>query len=256
VATAVCLAQVDEIRRLDQERIAALREGKARDRFYTSDYLGFTRYGIAQDLKGTLGQAADPKFTASDVNVRIYGTGAVMTGIQHPGGIPDDVRFLRVWVREAGSWKIAAVHGTRVVVTATPTSPLSTVKELRAKAGTTRTEQERAVLEADQAFARADEQNQDARMRAMESSDYTFVSRSGAVSGLSTNDPAAAPTRSIVVAYDRVKAYGSIAVVQGTLLWTDIKGLSPGALRFTRVWVTQAGNWKLAAEQRTAIATP
>ena len=37
---------------------------------------------------------------------------------------------------------------------------------------------------------------------------------------------------------------------------TDAKGMSPGALRFTRVWVNQNGTWKRAAEQRTAIAPP
>jgi hypothetical protein len=29
---------------------------------------------------------------------------------------------------------------------------------------------------------------------------------------------------------------------------------SPGVLRFTRVWVKEGNAWKLAAEQRTALA--
>jgi hypothetical protein len=28
-----------------------------------------------------------------------------------------------------------------------------------------------------------------------------------------------------------VKSYGGIAIVQGSLLWTDVNGYSPGALR-------------------------
>jgi hypothetical protein len=35
-------------------------------------------------------------------------------------------------------------------------------------------------------------------------------------------------------------------VVQGSLLWTDVKGFSPGVLRFTHVWIRDGGAWKLA----------
>lgn len=54
--------------------------------------------------------------------------------------------------------------------------------------------------------------------------------------------------------HDSVRAYGSIAVVQGSLLWTDVTKFSPGVLRFMRVWVRDGGGWRLAAEQRTPIA--
>jgi hypothetical protein len=64
------------------------------------------------------------------------------------------------------------------------------------------------------------------------------------------------PFKSEVVSWDRVQSYGDIAVVQGTLLWTDVNGYTPGQLRFTRVWFKQAGDWKLAAEQRTPISFP
>lgn len=58
----------------------------------------------------------------------------------------------------------------------------------------------------------------------------------------------------MAVAYDRLRIFGTLAVVQGSLLWSDVKGFSPGVLRFTRVWVKDANVWKLAAEQRTAVA--
>ena len=59
----------------------------------------------------------------------------------------------------------------------------------------------------------------------------------------------------MTIAYDSVRTYGTLAIVRGSLLWTDVKGFSPGVLRFTRVWVKDGITWKLAAEQRTPIAS-
>jgi hypothetical protein len=86
----------------------------------------------------------------------------------------------------------------------------------------------------------------------MQTKDYSFVSRAGAVA--SPSDPSTADHTSNVVAYDSVRVYGTLAVVQGSLLWTDLKKFSPGVLRFVRVWVKDGNAWKLAAEQRTPIA--
>ena len=57
-----------------------------------------------------------------------------------------------------------------------------------------------------------------------------------------------------MVAYDSVRTYGTVAIVHGSLMWTDVNKFSPGVLRFLRVWVKDGATWKLAAEQRTPIA--
>ena len=86
----------------------------------------------------------------------------------------------------------------------------------------------------------------------METKDFSFVSRAGAVAAPS--DAPGPRIMSNVVAYDSVRAYGTLAVVQGSLLWVDAQKFSPGVLRFERVWVKDGAAWKLAAEQRTPIA--
>jgi len=57
-----------------------------------------------------------------------------------------------------------------------------------------------------------------------------------------------------VAAYD-VGIWGTVAVVSGSLLWSDVNKFSPGVLRFMRVWVKDSSSWKLAAEQRTPITS-
>ena len=123
---------------------------------------------------------------------------------------------------------------------------------MKAKPAATKTPDEKAVSQADDAFARADLDANDAKAKALQTKDYSFVSRQGQVAAPS--DPPGPKHKSNIVAYDRVSVYGTLAVVQGSLLWTDVEGFSPGVLRFTRVWVKEGNAWKLAAEQRTPIA--
>ena len=40
-----------------------------------------------------------------------------------------------------------------------------------------------------------------------------------------------------MAAYDAVGIWGTVAVVSGSLLWSDVNKFSPGVLRFMRVWV-------------------
>jgi hypothetical protein len=127
---------------------------------------------------------------------------------------------------------------------------LSAVKTLTSKAAIASTAAQRAVVQADEAYARADGANDDAKVSALQTKEFSFVSRGGIVA--SPNDPPLTPNKSMAVAYDRIHVVGALAVVQGSLLWSDVKGFSPGVLRFTRVWVKDGNAWKLAAEQRTA----
>jgi hypothetical protein len=126
------------------------------------------------------------------------------------------------------------------------------VKNLTAKAATANTAEERAVARADEAYVKADGANDDPKTKALQTTDYSFVSRAGVVA--SPNDPPGPPTKSMTVAYDRIRTYPTLAIVQGSLLWSDVKAFSPGVLRFTRVWVKDGTAWKLAAEQRTPVA--
>ena len=214
----------------------------------------------AQELSDVM--SPDVKWTSStltDVKVRAYGGAAIVSGVETlqgtaKGYVPGPRRFTDVWVNRNGRWQQVAGESTIVSKDTSTTAALSAVKTLTPKAAIANATEERAVAQADEAFAKADGANDDAKATALQTKDYSFVSRAGVVA--SPNDPPGTPNKSMAVAYDRIRIFGTLAVVQGSLLWSDVKGFSPGVLRFTRVWVKDGNVWKLAAEQRTAIASP
>ena len=213
----------------------------------------------AQELSDVM--SPDVKWTSStltDLKVRVYGGAAIATGVETLQGtargyVPGPRRFTDVWVNRNGRWQQVAGESTIVSKDASTTAALSAVKTLTPKAAIANATEERAVAQADEAFAKADGANDDAKATALQTKDYSFVSRAGVVA--SANDPPGTPNKSMAVEYDRIRIYGTLAVVQGSLLWSDVKGFSPGVLRFTRVWVKDGNVWKLAAEQRTAVAS-
>ena len=123
------------------------------------------------------------------------------------------------------------------------------MKDLKARTIAGKTADETAVLKVDAAFAATDTDKDDVKAKTMKTKDYTFVSRAGALA--TPSDPPTPQHTTIVTAYDSVRTYGTLAVVQGSLLWTDVNKFSPGVLRFVRVWVKEGNAWKIAAEQRT-----
>jgi ketosteroid isomerase-like protein len=237
------------------------RDRVALERLYADDYSCAHSNGVVNDKAREIAQAisSDTKWTAArlaDAKVRVYGDAAIVTAAETlegtaKGYTPGARRLTDVWVKRGGRWQEVACQGTLVVKDA-PTAAPSAIKDLKPKTVETAGTDDRAILDADQAFARADLANDDVKAKALQTNDYSFVSRTGAVA--SPNDPPPTPLKSLIVAYDRVRAYGTLAVVQGSLLWTDVKGFSPGVLRFTRVWIKDGAAWRLAAEQRTPIA--
>jgi hypothetical protein len=129
---------------------------------------------------------------------------------------------------------------------------LSAVKALTPRTLMPKNADERAVLAAEQADVAADLANDDAKSRALQTKNFSFVSRAGVVA--SPNDPPGPQIKSVTIAYDGLQSLGAFAVIRGSLMWTEVKGFSPGVLRFMRLWVKQGNEWKLAAEQRTPIA--
>jgi len=254
-----------ELQRLEQAASEATvkKDRAALERLYTDDYSYIHSNGSvatrAQELSDVV--SPDAKWTSaavSDIKVRVYGDAAIVLGVENlqgtaKGYVPGPRRFTDVWVNRNGRWQEVAGQTTIVSKDTSPTAALSATKTLSPKAPSANTADERAVAQADDAFAKADGANDDAKATALRTKDYSFISRAGVVA--SPSDPPGTPNRSMAVAYDRLRIYGTLAVVQGSLLWSDVKGFSPGVLRFTRVWVKEGNSWKLAAEQRTPIAS-
>ncbi len=250
VLGAVCLAQENDIRQLEQQRAEAARAATSLDRFYAADYWGITRAGAKTDLKTVLSEKPDPRFSVTDMDVRTYDNGAIAIGIQRVGD-GQAVRFLRVWVKQSDVWKVVASHGTAVASDTSYTgAPSSVVATPRASPTGP---PDRTVLAVENLLLRHESHNEDAEARALTTNDAIFVNHTGTPT-VPYKDPRTIPLKSEICSWDRVQSYGDTAVVQGTLLWTDINGYTPGQLRYTRVWVRQDGAWKLAAEQRTSIS--
>lgn len=254
----------DEILRLERAQGAAnlKKDGPAYGRLLADEYSYVHSNGTVnnktEEVASTV--SSDVKWTSdvlTETKVRVYGDAAIFTAIETLQGTAKGFqsgprRITDVWARRAGQWLLVGGITTLVSKDTSSTSNLSGLKDLKAKSVATKTADERAVLQADEAIAKTDVDKDDAKAKAMQTKDYSFVSRSGALS--SPNDPPTPNHTSNVVAYDSVRAYGTLAVVQGSLLWNDVNKFSPGVLRFVRVWVKDGTAWKLAAEQRTPIA--
>jgi len=228
------------------------------ERFTADDFMYIHSSGSVSNKADEVAAvtAADVKWTSisySDLKARVYDNAAIVTGTETltgtaKGYVPGPRRLTDVWVKRNGTWQTAAGISTVVSKDPSDRAATSSVKDLKAKTIAGSTGDERAVLQRDEAWAKLELTNDDASADAMRTKDFSFVSRSGRVA--SANDPAAPQVKTMVVAYDRVRSYGTVAVIHGSLLWTDVKGFSPGVLRFVRVWVKDGNAWKLAAEQR------
>ena len=253
-----------EVLRLEQVTSNAVvkKDRAAVQPVYADDYSYIHSNGSVADKPLELADVVSPdskwtSVTLTDMKVRVYGSAAIATGLEtllgsEKGFVPGPRRFTDVWVNRNGRWQEVAGQSTIVSKDTSNTGALSAVKTLTAKAAVPNTAEERVVATADETLVKADLANDDAKATALQLRDYSFVSRAGVVA--SPSDPPGTPLKSMVVAYDRIRVYGTLAVVQGSMLWTDVKGFSPGVLRFTRVWMKEGNAWRLAAEERTASA--
>ena len=256
----------DEVLRLERAQTEAnvKKDRAAYDRLLADDYTYVHSNGTLNNKTEDIGStmSSDMKWTSdvlTETKVRVYGDAAIVNAIETMQGAakeyqPGPRRLTDVWVKRTGGWQLVAGITTLISKDTRPNSSLSAVKTLNKKTIPGKTADERAALQADQAFAQSDLDKDESRSKAMQTRDYTFVSRAGAL--VSPNDPPTPRHTSNIVAYDSVRAYGTVAVVQGSLLWSDVNRFSPGVLRFVRVWVKEGTDWKLAAEQRTPIAAP
>jgi hypothetical protein len=238
----------------ENERVQFRKTGKGDlGTLYTEDFLGILPSGRVLDIAAARAGKPNPNYSVSETHVRVYGNAAVMSGVQSPD--PNhQVRYLRMWVKQPSGWRSVGFHETLIIPagaaddrTALATATLSPVNT---PVATTPTAQE--ALAVDQRYSELDRLDDSAGSRQMQTDDFFFVSRTGNVVARSASGTPS-PLKELRMSDVRVRTYGDLAVITGQLQWTDQKGFSPGPLLFTRVWVRPAGQWKLAAEQRTAL---
>jgi ketosteroid isomerase-like protein len=111
------------IRQLDHERIQAQIDANATvlNRLYADDFIGIGPSGAVRTKPQVLSDftSGDLKFQSiitDDVRVRVYRDTALETGRSTMIGqdkgktVPRDNRFTRVWVKQAGHWRLVANH--------------------------------------------------------------------------------------------------------------------------------------------------
>jgi ketosteroid isomerase-like protein len=116
------------IRKLDNERIQAQihADAAALKRIYADDFIGVGPSGTVRTKPQVLADftSGDLKFqsiTTDEVQVRVYGTAAVETGLSTMDGqdkgkaVPRDTRFTRVWIKQKGTWRLVANHYSSTV---------------------------------------------------------------------------------------------------------------------------------------------
>ena len=120
--------RVEAIRQVDHERIQAQIEADvaALDRIYADDFIGIGPSGTVRTKAQVISDftSGDLKFqsiTTDDVRVRVYGNTAVETGQSTMIGqdrgkaVPRDNRFTRVWIKQAGRWRLVSNHYSSLI---------------------------------------------------------------------------------------------------------------------------------------------
>jgi ketosteroid isomerase-like protein len=112
-----------ELRRLNDDYVRAfLASDVARDReLLADDFYGVLADGRVIDKAAFLRQAAAPpavrEFRVREVMVRLYGDAAIVNTratYLRPDGSPAQTRYVHVYVRRDGGWRIASVQITRL----------------------------------------------------------------------------------------------------------------------------------------------
>jgi len=119
---------VDEIRKLDRERIQAQVKADAveLERIYADDFIGVGPSGTLRTKKDVLadftsGRLKFQSITTDDVRIRVYGNAAVETGLSTMKGqdagkaVPEENRFTRVWIKQGGRWRLVSNHYSNLV---------------------------------------------------------------------------------------------------------------------------------------------
>src|SRR5213082_140150 len=119
----------EAIRKLDNERIQAQIHADATvlERIYAADFIGVgpsgavrTKPQVISDF--TSGELKFQSITTDEVQVRIYGNTAVETGRSTMNGqdrgkaVPRDNRFMRVWVKQQGHWRLVLNHYSPLIM--------------------------------------------------------------------------------------------------------------------------------------------
>jgi hypothetical protein len=230
------------------------------------DFIKINRFGRLLSKRQAIALARNPNYSTVDVQLRIYDSGAVVTGREFDeGDPPGSVRFMRVWIRDGEKWREVADEGTRItsepetarIAKSTPSTVDRTVAESAsdtnhvAEAVEAPLDVARQVRSAELTYRDAERLNDLTTLSRLRTPEFRLVDRLGNVL-----PSAASPDPALKAVQDEdfnVRVHGNIAIVIGSVLRDNLTNGATDRFRYSTVWVRRDGQWRAVAEQQTPI---
>lgn len=252
----------EEIVKVEQARVEARQKGDsaALARLTGDDFTQILAAGGMLQKKDILALNSSPKIDVRDLQTRIFGDVAVVTGHQSGAGYTrQGSRFTHVWQRRNGQWVAVFMQNTPIVPA--PRLPSSTAGATRPKKKLSATNwptpadrDEQAVLDASRRLDEAFSRKNVAAYSALTAANWVRLNLDGtegsreeflkSVAG-TADQKRGTPSQSQF----HVRVYGSIAIL------TYHQHYAEGADHFrSRVFVSEGGTWKQLISQVTPIA--
>jgi ketosteroid isomerase-like protein len=248
----------DEVRRAEQRRVEAARTGRGMSALLADDYFDIIPPGTTRTAKDVATITPNPRAGENpDIQVRMFGDAALVTGtVSGPGGEPNRDRYLRVWLRQNGSWKAVAYHGTWIGTRPDARPPLPPTPP---SAGfTPTTDAEKAIWMVHQQVEQASAASDRDTYRKLLADDFVRVTADGQTYNAQqwvsrfpgTKRPPA------VQSEVRLRTFGELAVMTYRNHAPPRPGQEPTLELMTRIFVRQGSDWKLLLTQSTTARRP
>ena len=258
---AVGLAQVEEIRRLEQQYTDNRRSGASLTPLLSLEYFDVIPPGTTRTAKELAALQPAPKSGNNpELQVRRFGDVGLVTGLlDGPQGNGRD-RFLRVWVKEGGQWKTVAFHGTWMGEERTKTAQPLLPEPNGARYGykpTNATEQ--AIWAQHEAVEAAGANADQNAYRTLTTADFVRVTSDGVAhtreDWVKQQKGSRAPARQTNV---RLRVYGDVGLLTYLNVAQGPENNPLGRVHWmTRIFTKQTdGTWKLLMTQSTPARQP
>ena len=248
----------DTIVERERAKMRAERTAQGLSAFYLPTYAGVGQRGQPQTAipGSTFQTVADPAFVLEEpLTVHVYRSAAVATGVQAPGGVRR-ARFVRVWVRDGGDWKIAVHQGSAIGerpanATPAPSAPVPIPPPVLSG-------EEAAVLRIQEALWLAYARHDATTYARLTAPEFVTVTASGEViprdewlnsDVAKSQDSQPIPTRDDV----KVRIFDDIAVVTGRSLGRQQGDAAASADRLITIFAKKNGAWQQVHMQSTRI---
>jgi len=240
----------DDVARLEQQRIQAVRTGGDLERFYSPAYRGITAAGQPESRAQIHHTPNTDAARHYDAAVELHGDTAIVTGIEGNGETGDRDRFLRIWTKDNGVWTIVAAQTTWIgnrTGAAPPSGPLPSAPG--APAFEPRTPVEEALWKSQDALMRSFSEADPASYRRYSTEQSLRMTTSGdAIARDQWLDTIGKRQKGPLAVVDEVRlaTYGDVGIV-------TLRGHEANPTRQSWIYLRQDGTWKLHLRYTTLI---